>query len=290
VELVDTTLRDGEQTAGIVFSADEKLDMVRALNAIGIGWIEAGIPAMGPDEREVLKEMLRVNKTSAMIAWNRADKGDIANSISCGFQFIHVSLPASDFHIEHKLRKSREWVLARLREVLAQAKGEGASLIVGAEDASRADPEFFLRFADAAASCGAIRIRYADTVGCMEPFTAAEIFSDLAKRSPLPIEFHGHNDLGLAVANTLAACQNGIPYASVTSIGIGERAGNASLEDFAGVMRFVCRSPLKLRMEHLPKLASIVRGAARRKQCPQPIYTGFHRKLPFLELDPGLNG
>lgn len=265
-EFVDTTLRDGEQTAGIVFSSEEKLEMIRVLNRIGIGWIEAGIPAMGREEQEVLKEMLRVNQSAKMIAWNRAEIGDIAKSIACGFEYVHMSLPISDFHIHCKLRKSREWVLDRLREALQYARSEGVQLIVGAEDASRADREFFLKYADVAASNGAIRIRYADTVGCLEPFGAAEVFADLAGRCPLPIEFHGHNDFGLAVANSLAAYRSGLPCVSVTSAGIGERAGNACLEDLAGAVAHVCHKPPELHLEHLPALTSIVAGAQERKK------------------------
>ncbi len=265
LELVDTTLRDGEQTAGIVFSGEEKLAMVRVLNRVGICWIEAGIPAMGPEEQEVLREMLRINRSAKMIAWNRADIGDVSKSIACGFNYVHVSLPVSDFHISCKLKKGREWVIERLKTVLRYAQSEGVQLIVGAEDASRADREFFLRYADAAASGGAIRIRYADTIGDMEPFRVMATFEDLNRCCPLPLEFHGHNDFGLAVANSLAAFQSGVPYVSVTSTGIGERAGNSSLEEFVGALRHICGYSLGLAVEHLPELGAIVTEAKKRK-------------------------
>jgi|GEM_PF-3527634 len=265
-ELVDTTLRDGEQTAGVVFGAEEKVEMVRLLNRIGIHWIEAGIPAMGAEEQVILKEMLKANRSAGMIAWNRADIGDVEKSIVCGFEYIHISLPVSDFHINYKLKKSREWVLSRLKEILKYTKSAGAKVLVGAEDASRSDNEFFLRYADTAAEGGAIRIRYADTIGCMEPFKVAETFQALVMRCPLPIEFHGHNDFGLAVANSVAAYQSGVPYVSVTSTGIGERAGNSCLEDFAGAMSAICRCPLHLNLAYLPRLTEIVRNAKMRKK------------------------
>ncbi|MFP3154931.1 homocitrate synthase [Lachnospiraceae bacterium ZAX-1] len=270
-ELVDTTLRDGEQTAGIVFGTEEKLEMVRLLNRIGVQWIEAGTPAMGVAEQEVLKEMLKINCGSSMIAWNRADKGDVEKSIACGFEYIHISLPVSDFHIEQKLKKSREWVLARLKEIAEYVTGMGAKLLVGAEDASHADSEFFLHYADVAAECGAIRVRYADTIGCMEPFEVAKTFTELVSRCSLPIEFHGHNDFGLAVANSVAAYQSGAPFVSVTAAGIGERAGNSSFEDFAGAMSAICHYPLHLKLEYLPRLTEIAEAAKMRKKCCRAI-------------------
>lgn len=267
--VVDTTLRDGEQTAGIVFSAEEKYEMVRLLNAIGIKWIEAGIPAIGPYEQSVLREMLRVNTKAKMIAWNRANRGDVEESLACGFQYIHVSLPVSDFHISQKLRRNRDWVIARLTQIADYVRAHGCILIVGAEDASRADREFFLRYADTGAKGGAVRIRYADTVGCMDPFIVSETFEDLNARCPLPIEFHGHNDFGLAVANTLSAYRSGIPFVSTTSTGIGERAGNSGLERIVDAMEHVYKNKLDLNLEHLPRLANIVIEAQRRKQLFQ---------------------
>lgn len=181
-ELVDTTLRDGEQTAGVVFSSEEKVNIAKALDRTGIRWIEAGIPAMGERERETLRQLLSLSLDSALIAWNRADLNDIKASVSCGFSYIHMSLPVSDLHIVHKLRKSREWVLERLRQALEYTKSLGCTAFVGAEDASRADPEFLLRYADTAARCGAERLRYADTVGCLDPFETFRRIRHLTER------------------------------------------------------------------------------------------------------------
>ncbi|MDR3271661.1 MAG: homocitrate synthase [Peptococcaceae bacterium] len=264
-ELVDTTLRDGEQTAGIVFSAEEKYEIVRILNRVGVEWIEAGIPALGTDEQDILRNMLQVNARAKMIAWNRADINDVKQSFACGFEYIHVSLPVSDFHIQQKLQRDRAWIISRLREVAEYVRSSGGILIVGAEDASRADREFFLQYAEAAEKAGAIRIRYADTVGVMEPFVVTETFADLTQRCPLPLEFHAHNDFGLAVANALAAYQSGVPLVSVTSAGIGERAGNTALESLVGAMEHVCHHPFTLHLEHLPPLSEIVRAALERK-------------------------
>jgi len=232
--LVDTTLRDGEQAAGVVFTAEDKLNIALALDETGISWIEAGTPAMGDEEQEAMQYLLSAPLKATLFSWNRAVKADIQASLDCGFSFLHISVPVSDFHIGQKLGKERAWVLARLRESMELIRSFGCSFSVGAEDASRADPEFFLQVADLAAGLGARRIRYADTIGCLDPFGTLQAMKYLLPLCPLPIEFHGHNDFGLATANTLAAFRAGVDFGSTTVLGLGERAGNA---DFAQVVK-----------------------------------------------------
>jgi homocitrate synthase NifV len=236
VGMVDTTLRDGEQTAGLAFAPAEKIAIARALDDAGVLGIEAGIPAMGRDEQEVLKAILALNLKAQVIAWNRANVRDVRKAVECGFALIHVSVPVSELHIQYKLRKTREWVLQELTGALAYARSCGCRVFAGAEDASRADDTFFLQVAETAAKLGAERIRFADTVGCLEPFATYERLKRLAPRCPLPIEVHMHNDFGLATANTVAAVQAGAEFASVTVGGIGERAGNAALEPVVAVL------------------------------------------------------
>lgn len=238
-EIVDTTLRDGEQSAGLVFSPDEKIRIVKSLEKAGIRWIEAGIPAMGPAEQRTMARLFEQGFTANLIAWNRANSGDIRHSIECGFTWIHISLPVSDLHIQYKLKKSRSWVLEQLMQSVGYAKDHDCEVTVGAEDASRAEPDFFLEFAETAARSGACRIRYADTVGCLDPFSAYERLKSIAENCPLPVEFHGHNDFGLALANTLSAFRAGAAFASGTISGIGERAGNVSLQDLSTALRQV---------------------------------------------------
>lgn len=264
LQIVDTTLRDGEQAAGVVFSAEEKLEIARTLDEAGVDRIETGIPAMGAEEQEVLRSILALPLSATLTAWNRAVPDDIHASAKCGFSVVHISVPVSDLHIVHKMNRSRQWVLEQLKVALDIARGYGCGISVGAEDASRANAEFFLAVADLAASRGAQYIRYADTVGCMEPLGAYEKLQFLVKQSPLPIEFHGHNDFGLAVANTLAAVKAGAVYISTTVLGLGERAGNADLarvlqavEQFGDVRTGIHR-------EKLAELAELVAKAANR--------------------------
>lgn len=271
-EIVDTTLRDGEQSAGVVFSTEEKVNIILALDKANVKWIEAGIPAMGKQECEDLKLMLKLPIKSNLIAWNRANLEDLKASIECGFKFVHVSLPVSDLHIEYKLQKNRVWVLDQLKKCLEYLKGYRTTIIVGAEDASRADPEFFLRYATVAASYGAIRIRYSDTVGCLDHFMTYSKIKGIANRCPLPIEIHAHNDFGLAVANTLAAYRAGANFASVTVTGVGERAGNASMEETAISLKHFYGYDCGIELEALPSLAETVAKASERTLFPyKPI-------------------
>lgn len=234
IHLVDTTLRDGEQAAGVVFTAEDKLEIAHALEQAGVFWIEAGTPAMGEEEQEAMRYILSASLQAAIFSWNRAVKEDLQASLACGFAFLHISVPVSDFHLGQKLGKDRAWALDRLRESILYVRSFGCRFSVGAEDASRADPDFFLQVADLAAKLGAQRIRYADTIGCLDPFSTLHAMEYLRPRCPLPLEFHGHNDFGLATANTLAAFRAGADFGSTTVLGLGERAGNA---DFAQVVK-----------------------------------------------------
>ena len=225
----DTTLRDGEQQAGLAFGAREKAGLALLLADAGVDAIEAGTPAMGRDEQKILRQVLRQDLPCPVIAWNRALRSDIDASLACGFSWLHVSIPVSDLHLNKKLGKSRAQILEQLACSLDYATRQGATVTVGAEDASRAEPDFFLTVAELAADYGAKRIRYADTVGCLEPQTTAGRLAEVMRVCPLPVEFHAHNDFGLATANTLAAVAAGVSWVSVTAGGIGERAGNAAL-------------------------------------------------------------
>jgi homocitrate synthase NifV len=263
VGIVDTTLRDGEQTAGLAFAPNEKIAIAQALDDVGIFGIEAGIPAMGHEEQEVLKAILALKLKAQVIAWNRANSQDIHTAVNCGFSFVHISVPVSDLHIKYKLRKTRQWVLRQLGETLAYARSCGCRVFAGAEDASRADESFFLEVAEVAAKMGAERIRFADTVGRLEPFETYERLKRLAPRCALPIEVHFHNDFGLATANTVAAIQAGVELASVTVSGIGERAGNAALEQLVAVLTDLLHHDPGIDRSKLPTLTELVARACR---------------------------
>lgn len=267
-KIVDTTLRDGEQSPGIVFSAADKLTIAMALDQAGIGFIEAGVPIMGEEEQEAMKLILSAPLQAKVIAWNRAFKKDILASVACGCSFMHISVPVSDLHIQQKINKSREWVIIQLQESIALAQSFGCTVTVGAEDASRADMEFFLQVADVAAKMGALHIRYADTVGCLTPVVVADIFQKLIPRCPLPIEVHMHNDFGLASANTLVALEAGATLASTTVSGIGERAGNAGLEEVVTALHNLYGADTGIDVGSFKSLNELVMQASSRSIFP----------------------
>ncbi|MDA8187514.1 MAG: homocitrate synthase [Dehalococcoidales bacterium] len=235
----DTTLRDGEQTAGVVFANAEKIQIAKMLGEVGVHQIEVGIPAMGGDEKEAIKSIVKLNLPTSILAWNRAVTSDIDASLDCGVDTIAVSISASDIHIQTKLQRDRQWVLDSIKESVDYAKRHNLYVSVNAEDASRADPEFMIQFATAAKESGADRIRYCDTLGILDPFETYSRIKALIDAVNIDVEMHTHNDLGMATANALAGIRAGAKYVNVTVNGLGERAGNAALEEVVMALKYI---------------------------------------------------
>lgn len=239
IKIVDTTLRDGEQTAGVAFANHEKVTIAQTLSDMGIDQLEVGIPTMGGDEKATIKAICKRNLNSSIMAWNRAVITDIEQSIDCGVDAVAISLSVSDIHIEHKLKKSRQWVLDNMYNAVTYAKKNGLYISVNGEDASRADTDFLIEFINLAKEAGADRFRYCDTVGVMEPFTIRETIEKIHKATNFDIEMHTHNDFGMASANAIAGIVGGANHIGVTVNGLGERAGNAALEEVIMALKFV---------------------------------------------------
>lgn len=231
VTIVDTTLRDGEQTAGVVFANTEKIVIAQMLSDLGIDQLEVGIPTMGGDEKNAIKEIVKRNLKSSIMAWNRAVVSDIEQSIDCGVDAVAISISVSDIHIQHKLKTSRQWVLENMVKSVEYAKKNGLYVSVNGEDASRADKDFLVEFINAAKQAGANRFRYCDTVGIKEPFGIRDDIKYIYDKTNFDIEMHTHDDFGMATANAVAGIKGGASHVGVTVNGLGERAGNAALEE-----------------------------------------------------------
>ena len=239
IKIVDTTLRDGEQTAGVAFANHEKVTIAQTLSDMGIDQLEVGIPTMGGDEKATIKAICKRDLKASIMAWNRAVISDIEQSIDCGVDAVAISLSVSDIHIQHKLKKSREWVLENMYNAVTYAKKNGLYISVNGEDASRADINFLIEFINLAKEAGADRFRYCDTVGVMEPFTLRDTIEKIYKVTNFDIEMHTHNDFGMATANAIAGIVGGANHIGVTVNGLGERAGNAALEEVIMALKFV---------------------------------------------------
>ncbi|MCJ7665584.1 MAG: homocitrate synthase family protein [Actinobacteria bacterium] len=239
IKIDDTTLRDGEQTAGVVFANDEKIHIAKMLNKVGVHQIEAGIPAMGGDEKDAIKKIAGLDLNCSILAWNRPVKSDIEASIECGVDAVALSISSSDIHIEHKLRKSREWVLETMKSGVDFAKSHNLYVSVNAEDASRSDMEFLLQFARTARNAGADRLRYCDTLGILDPFETFLRVKNIIDIIGIDIEMHTHNDFGMAIANAIAGIKAGAIYVNTTINGLGERAGNAAFEELVMALKYI---------------------------------------------------
>ena len=261
----DTTLRDGEQTAGVVFSKREKIAIARMLDAIGVGEIECGIPAMGKEEQDSIRTLVDLGLNARLITWNRALVPEIEASIACGVQAVDISLSVSDQMIVHKLRKSREAVKEQLKVALGFAKQHDLYVSVGGEDASRADLHFLVELMEITRALGGDRFRFCDTLGIMDPFTMFDKVTFLRQAVPeVDIEVHTHNDLGMATANAIAGIRAGAKFVNTTINGLGERAGNAALEEVVMGLKHACGVETGIETHRFREMSLFVAKASHR--------------------------
>jgi homocitrate synthase NifV len=272
--IVDSTLREGEQAPGVVFSPEDRLAIARGLESIGVRELELGTPAMGREEMELIREVVDLGLSCRLTAWCRAVEDDVDRAALCRVDGVHISLPASDIFLR-SMGKDRNWVLERIGRMVPFARLRVYHVSIGVQDAARADRSFLVECAAAARRAGANRFRLSDTLGIWNPLAVRETIEAIGREVPdLRLGFHGHDDLGMATANSIAAVQAGAESVDVTVNGIGERAGIAPLEEVVMALQVSLGKPTGIRTEGLQALSALVARASGIPLPPGKAITG----------------
>lgn len=282
VYIFDTTLRDGEQTPGVHFTADQKVQIARELEAVGVDTIEAGFPASSPGDHEAVRRVCDVIEHAEIATLSRCVESDIEAAVtamaSARHPVVHIVLGASDIHLQAKLGLTRAEALRRVELCVRFARDRAPVVQFSPEDASRAEPAFLKQMVLAAVSAGATRINIPDTVGFATPWEYAQRIAEVVAAVPdgVRVAAHCHDDLGLATANTLAAVQAGAREVQVTVNGIGERAGNTAFEEIAAVLAMKNAGRTHVRLRDVRTVSKTVAEFARMPVPPNKAVVGAH--------------
>jgi isopropylmalate/homocitrate/citramalate synthase len=266
VGLYDTTLRDGEQTIGVVLTPAQKLEIAKALDAAGIDRIEAGFPRVSDDDYHAVELIAAAGLRAEVWGFSRAVQADVEALVELGVCASVIESPISDGKLT-ALGVSREKMLERIRAAVSFAAEHGIRVAFFGVDSSRADLEFFDRAYAAAVEAGAAEVVVVDTLGIATPEAAALLVSRALDRLDVPVHWHGHDDFGLATAAAVAAVQAGATWVQGTINGMGERAGNADLVEVALALEALYGTPTRLDLSQARKLSRLV---ARRAHTPLP--------------------
>ena len=275
VGLYDTTLRDGEQTVGVVLSPEDKLAIATALSAAGIDRIEAGFPRVSEDDARAISLILEAGLDAEIWGFSRAVRADVEALVELGLQASVIESPISDGKLA-ALGVSRDTMLERIRSAVAFAVEEGIKVAFFGVDSTRADLEFVRRAYESAVEAGATEVVVVDTLGIATPEAAAFLVGEITERlgHEIPVHWHGHDDFGLATAAAVAAVQAGATWVQGTVNGMGERAGNADLVEVALALEALYGIPTRLKLEQVRALAGLVQELAGTQLAPWKAVTG----------------
>lgn len=258
VRIFDTTLRDGEQTPGVSLTTEEKLEIARQLDELGVDTIEAGTPISSEGERRAVKDIAAAGLSSEVCGLARTKREDIDITIACDVDVVHTFISTSDVQMKYAVNMTPEQVLSSSVDSVEYIKSHGIICEYSPMDASRTDRYFLKKICKAAEEAGADRINIPDTVGIMIPTTMQQLIADVKSAVNIPISVHCHNDFGMAVANSLAGVEAGAKQIHVAVNGLGERAGNAALEEVAVALDLIYKKKTGINHEKLYATSRLV--------------------------------
>jgi isopropylmalate/homocitrate/citramalate synthase len=273
IGLYDTTLRDGEQTVGVVLSPEDKLAIARALDVAGVDRIEAGFARVSSADEQAIRLIAEAGLDAEVWGFSRAVQADVEQLVGLGVRAAVVESPISDAKLA-ALGVSPEDMLGRIRKAVSFATGEGMTIAFFGVDGSRADPGFFRRAYETAVEAGAAEVAVVDTIGIATPEGAAYLVGQAVDWLDVPVHWHGHDDFGLATAAAVAAVQAGATWVHGTVNGMGERAGNANLLEVALALEALYGVPTRLDLSKARELAALVRKLSGYELAPWTPITG----------------
>ncbi len=277
IRVLDTTLRDGEQSPGAALRPESKLTIARALDLMRVDTIEVGFPVISKGEMRAARMIAEAGLKAELCGLARCAEKDIDAMAETGLKYVHTFIATSDTHLKFKLGISRKEALMKAQRGIEYAKSKGMMVEFSAEDATRTEMRFLKRVYRAAENAGADRINIPDTVGFASPKMMARITGEIVSAVSIPVSVHCHNDMGLAVANSMAAVEAGARCVHVTVNGIGERAGNAALEEVAAVLRYMKldgRYEIGIDTRHIYQVSQMVSKMMRMPVQPNKAIVG----------------
>jgi homocitrate synthase NifV len=274
IHFTDVTLRDGEQAVGVIFTRREKAQIANLLASIGVSTVEAGFPALGAEEKSCVRSVVdadikvrkngKVGEPLEVYAFARARREDVIDAAECGVHGVVLSIAASDILVERRFQRTREWVLEQVKAAADEAVSRGLAFTLAAEDAARADMGFLSEFFRLGESMGAHMVRYSDSLGTDSPFTTYRRVNELLQQLSVPLEIQAYNDFGMATGNVLAGVRAGASSVAAAIGGLGERAGNAPLEEVVMALKCLRGVDLPCDTTRFREVAEYVAGASQR--------------------------